>query len=97
MRTVWLLNLMSPRRASRRHRSGRADEARHDLDRDHHLGVRFHTEPDAGAVTAGIDDAVRADSQLTVGKPDIEPPVVPGSEAFEGGSSTYTRAASRSG
>ena len=39
-------------------------------------------EPDAGAVTAGIDDAVRADSQLTVGKPDVAPPVVPGSEPF---------------
>jgi hypothetical protein len=41
-------------------------------------------EPDAGAVTAGIDDAVRADSQLTVGKPDVAPPVVPGGEPFRG-------------
>src|ERR1700722_13235973 len=49
-----------------------------------HLGVRHHMEPDAGAVTAGIDDAVRADSQLTVGKPDVAPPVVPGSEPFGG-------------
>src|SRR5262249_5388670 len=38
-----------------------------------HLGVRHHMEPDAGAVTAGIDDAVGADSQLTVGKPDVAP------------------------
>src|SRR6266446_1095886 len=37
-----------------------------------------------GPVTAGIDDAVRADSQLTVGKPDVAPPVVPGSEPFGG-------------
>ena len=49
-----------------------------------HLGVRHHMEPDAGAVTAGIDDAVRADSQLTVGKPDVAPPVVPGGESFGG-------------
>src|SRR6266568_5103921 len=49
-----------------------------------HLGLRHHMEPDAGAVTAGIDDAVRADSQLTVGKPDVAPPVVPGSEPFGG-------------
>ena len=41
-------------------------------------------EPDAGAVTAGIDDAVRADSQLAVGKPDVASPVVPGSEPFGG-------------
>jgi hypothetical protein len=39
-------------------------------------------EPDAGDVTAGIDDAVRADSQFTVGKPDVAPPVVLGSEPF---------------
>src|SRR6516165_10204498 len=49
-----------------------------------HLGVRHHMEPDARAVTAGIDDAVRADSQLTVGKPDVTPPVVPGREPFRG-------------
>ena len=49
-----------------------------------HLGVRHHMEPDARAVTAGIDDAVRADSQLTVGKPDVAPPGVPGSEPFGG-------------
>ena len=47
-----------------------------------HLGVRHHMEPYAGPVTARIDDAVRADSQLTVGKPDVAPPVVPGSEPF---------------
>jgi len=41
-------------------------------------------EPDAGATALGIDDAVRADSQLTVGKPDVAPPVVPGSEPFGG-------------
>src|SRR5215831_19207825 len=49
-----------------------------------HLGVRHHMEPDAGAAALGIDDAVRADSQLTVGKPDVAPPVVPGSEPFGG-------------
>ena len=48
------------------------------------LASGIHMEPDAGAVTAGIDDAVRADSQLTVGKPDVAPPVVPGSEPFGG-------------
>src|SRR5262249_30141396 len=47
-----------------------------------HLRVRLHPEPDAGAAALGIDDAVRADSQLTVGKPDGAPPVVPGSEPF---------------
>src|SRR5258708_21764999 len=41
-------------------------------------------EPGAGAVTAGIDDAVRADSQLTGGKPDVAPPVVPGGEPVGG-------------
>jgi len=34
-----------------------------------HLGLRLRTEPDAGAVTAGIDDAVHANSQLAVAKP----------------------------
>src|SRR5215467_16309636 len=41
-------------------------------------------EPDAGAAALGIDDAVRADSQFAVGKPDVAPPVVPGSEPFGG-------------
>ena len=45
----------------------------------------------------GIDDAVRANSQLTVGKPDVAPPVVPGSEPSGGGSSASRRAAARSG
>src|SRR6202453_2019318 len=49
----------------------------------------------AETFTAGIDDAVRADSQLSVGKPDIAPPVVPGSEHCGGGSSTYPRAAAQ--
>jgi len=49
-----------------------------------HLGLRHHVEPDPGTFTAGIDDAVRADSQLSVGKPDIAPPVVPGSEPCGG-------------
>src|SRR5215469_14495574 len=49
-----------------------------------HLGVRHHMEPDAGAAALGIDDAVRADAQLTVGKPEVAPPVVPRSEPFGG-------------
>src|ERR1700683_3213234 len=49
-----------------------------------HLGRWHHMEPDAGAVTVGIDDAVRADSQLAVGKPDVASPVVPGREPFGG-------------
>src|SRR5215469_4536852 len=49
-----------------------------------HFGVRHHVEPDAGAAALGVDDAVCADSQLTVGKPDVAPPVVPGSEPFGG-------------
>src|SRR5689334_4748431 len=49
-----------------------------------HLGRRLDPEPDAGALAAGIDDAVGADSQLTVGQPDVTPPVVPGREAFRG-------------
>src|SRR4249920_1939834 len=49
-----------------------------------HLGGLIRTEPDTGAVTAGIDDAVRVHSQLAVRKPGVAPPVVPGGEPFGG-------------
>ena len=48
------------------------------------LASGIDMEPDAGALATGIDDAVRADAQLAVGKPDVAPPVVPGSEPFGG-------------
>src|SRR5262249_52932561 len=47
-----------------------------------YLVLRHHMKPDTETLTARIDDAVRADSQLTVGKPDVAPPVIPGWEPF---------------